>query len=787
MYKELKKYQEKAVDKLISRTKELLKDNKENPIIVFKAPTGSGKTFMMSQYILEIIEELRGIDVCFLWLSPGKGKLHEQSFRSLKNEFDGVPNVYLLEQEFFGSRKTINKSEIVVGNWEKLSNKDSKTGKWKSNLMKDKETTNFRELIENTKKSGVKIILIIDESHSRDKADRAYELRDDIIIPDITIEMSATPKEIGDEKVEVVPKDVIEEEMIKKEIIVNENIDTLDNKQIPSQELILEMAYRKRIQIEKEYTEEGVEIKPLVLIQIPVSSAGEDKQKFIEHFLAEKGITKDNHKLAVWLTEEKVNQEAMLISKNDNEVEFLIFKQAIDTGWDCPRAQILVGFREIKSTVFKIQIVGRILRMPEAKHYGKDNLDKAFIYTNVGLKDLDFEGEEDWITKNIIKSIFVKRDEIYKPLKIKSYYRNRIDFGDITSGIYDVLDGVFCNEFDIKVGDFSKTAIEKNKKNLKDNKIDIESLFGKEDLILNKKLDVLLFDHLPSETLKSNENFQAYLSGDDKERVFENIVKINLNGYAPKRSMPIVKNALYRWFKKYIGINLAENGIIFIQNVVLNNANIFGRLLDMSIKSYAPKKEKEIKEKIEELEEWNENWEVAENRNYSDTYKPSDFDLSLYKNPKDKKTYLNFDSKIEEEFVVFLEENKNKILWWWQNGNEHMAVNFGVKYDVGSTFQPDFLVMFLDGRLGIFDTKAVGQREEENKLKAEALQKYIREENKRKKKDFIFGGLIIKEGNFFLINSDEKYEPFKIAEMVKEKEKVYGGKKQDKGWKYFEI
>ena len=38
--------------------------------------------------------------------------------------------------------------------------------------------------------------------------------------------------------------------------------------------------------------------------------------------------------------------------------------------------------------------------------------------------------------------------------------------------------------------------------------------------------------------------------------------------------------------------------------------------------------------------------------------------------------------------------------------------------------------------LGIFDTKASGQREDENKLKAEALQKYIKEENKRKKKKY---------------------------------------------------
>jgi len=61
----------------------------------------------------------------------------------------------------------------------------------------------------------------------------------------------------------------------------------------------------------------------------------------------------------------------------------LIFKQAIDTGWDCPRAHILVKFRESHSETFEIQTVGRILRMPEQKHYASEELNRGYIYTNV--------------------------------------------------------------------------------------------------------------------------------------------------------------------------------------------------------------------------------------------------------------------------------------------------------------------------------------------------------------------------------------------------------------------
>ena len=223
----------------------------------------------------------------------------------------------------------------------------------------------------------------------------------------------------------------------------------------------MEMAYRKRLELKKAYEKEGVEMNPLVLVQIPNSETGNDKKDFIESFLGEKGVNKDNHKLAVWLTDEKVNQEAELITKNNDDAEFLIFKQAVDTGWDCPRAQILVKFREIKSLVFEIQTVGRILRMPEAFHYKNDVLNKAFVYTNV--KSFEVKDEKG-VNPNIIKSIFVKREDIYKPLKLKSYYRNRIDYGDITASFNGVMDNVFCNHFGIKMGDFSAVTTIKNYK-----------------------------------------------------------------------------------------------------------------------------------------------------------------------------------------------------------------------------------------------------------------------------------------------------------------------------------
>ena len=48
---------------------------------------------------------------------------------------------------------------------------------------------------------------------------------------------------------------------------------------------------------------------------------------------------------------------------------------------------------------------------------------------------------------------------------------------------------------------------------------------------------------------------------------------------------------------------------------------------------------------------------------------------------------------------------------------------------------------------------------------------------------------MIKEGEHFRINSDEKYQPFKSTIMVREKRVNYGNgiKKQQAGWQYLEF
>lgn len=747
--KTLKRYQADAVEELINYSEKLIRKDREKQTIVFQAPTGSGKTIMMGSFIEQLINEMPNEDLCFLWISIGTGELHKQSYNSLKSNYAGFPNVYLLEEEFFGSRQTIEKNEVVVVNWDKLNQKDKKTGEWKSTLMKDKEGTNFRELVKNTKQSGTKIILIIDESHTNSTSTRALEIRDKIIKADLTIEMSATPVLTEGEyqqKVKVEPLDVIEEGIIKKEIVINDHIDLTTDDEITTQELILQSALNKRIALVQAYKQNNIKVNPLVLIQISTGNEGDDKQEFIESFLARNDITSENGKLAIWLSEEKVNLE--VLDNNNNDVEFLIFKQAISTGWDCPRAQILVRFREVKSIVFNIQVVGRILRMPEAKHYKNDDLNKAYIYVNTN----EFDVASEVSNPNIIKSLKSKRKEIYQPLELKSYYRNRIDFGDITYAFNKILEKSFCEYFGLEVGDYD--VLGSNQEIVK-SKINLDFKNAEDEIMLDVHVDTSLFDKMDEKTIKADKTILGNYSENDIIYAVENLIKVNLNGYAFKRSISPVRNALYRWFDKYLGINKFDlNGVIRIYLIILNNHKVFSPLLDAAVKAFKPTKDEEIKLKVAENEVWNEKWEIAEEKYFNPKYEKYEYKNSLY-----EPCYLSFDSKVEEEFIDYIEKNSDNITWWWQNGSEHMAVNFGIKYGIQSTFQPDFLIMFNDGRLGIFDTKASGEREDDNKVKAESLQQYILEENQKGKN--LIGGLVIKDGKHFRLNNKKEYISFK--------------------------
>jgi len=756
--KQLKKYQDIAVYQLLSLSDMYLKIDGEETLVL-QSPTGSGKTFMITNYIYEMSKK-EEYDLCFLWVSIGKGELQVQSYKSVKRELDEALKCSLLEEEFFGSRSEIDKNEIVFVNWEKIRTKDKKTGDFKNVVMKDKETINFPEVLENTRATGRKIILIIDESHVAATTDRATEIRDNIIKPELTVEMSATPVLMnGAYPVVVKPNDVISEGMIKKEIIINQDIDKIVDDELDSETLILESAYMKQEHLKKQYSkalsnnETSNQITPLVLIQLPNSVAGEEKKENVLKFLESKGATIDNGKVAVWLSDEAINKDAETLLPLDSKVEYLIFKMAIDTGWDCPRAQILVKFRETNSITFEIQTVGRVLRMPEAKHYQEEDLNRSYVYTNAQSIAI----KPEIYNPNIIKSLNAKRSDKYTTTYLKSYYHNRVDYGDVTSSYYKVFEHEFCKCFGIiQITEDNyippQTFFYDNNEKLKEKGITTD--YGKTDSIMS---NVYVDSKDVDKGIKLEESnlFDIYASPSDLQAKFEKIINSNLNGFAPKRSIPTVKNAIFITFKKYLGLETAKGGIMYIQNLVCSNYDIFAQIINTSTDKYKPIHEVEVSAKSDER--FNDEWEIAPEKNYNpETNQVVESKLSLYQ-PLFIERVGGKVNELEMKFIKYLDSHENEIDWFWKNGSEHMEDNFGIQKADKSTFQPDFIIKFKDGSVGIFDTKG-GQFASDDAVKSAALYKYIYDE--RNNGHNLLGGLVILDGDRFKYFESTPYVPY---------------------------
>ena len=364
-------FQENCVDFLYNKTTA----SGTKQIVTVKAPTGAGKTVILVKYVDAYLKNTDG-KTAFVWLCPGKGNLEEQSkdrMDALAPHIDTRSLPYSMLCGFEGR-------SVTFINWELVTRK-------KNNALKDGERKNLFEKIEEAHNDGIRFIIIIDEEHENNtsKANDIIEAFKPVHI----IRVSATPIKVPHQEFYEIPEEeVIDAGLITRAIYVNEGVE--DSERISDDyDILLKLADMKRQEILGAYDSIDVDIRPLVLIQFPVGQP--ETIKAVEDKLASMGYTYDNGMVNIWMSDQKVISEDLTVS--NGSPAFLLIKQAVATGWDCPRAKILVKLREGGSERFQIQTIGRIRRMPERKHYLFPSvLDLCFIYT------LDTEYKNDLLT-----------------------------------------------------------------------------------------------------------------------------------------------------------------------------------------------------------------------------------------------------------------------------------------------------------------------------------------------------------------------------------------------------
>lgn len=316
--------------------------------------------------ILERTEKFAPLDVkenlvVLMLMLPAAARQNKETLRMFRDS-GGF-------QEFFpDDDKTIEHAKLL----EKVSNLDvydDKDGFWGRQIKTSLGNT-LRIL---------NPIIILDEGH------KAYsEIAQDTLRkfnPSIIVELSATPTSESNILVDVRGVDLNNEEMIKLDLHIV-------NKASPDwKDTLLESVNRRNILEEKAKiwdANSGNYIRPICLVQAERTGKEQRGGRFIHSEDVREYLTKiagiPDEQVKVTSAELKELEGHDLLSR-ECPIRYIITKQALQEGWDCPFAYVLSILTNPTSKNSLTQLIGRILRQPYARKTRIKELDESYVFT----------------------------------------------------------------------------------------------------------------------------------------------------------------------------------------------------------------------------------------------------------------------------------------------------------------------------------------------------------------------------------------------------------------------
>jgi type III restriction enzyme len=536
---------------------------------------------------------------------------------------------------------------------------------------------------------------------------------------------------------------------------------------------------KKRDALKAELKALGMDINPLTLIQLPnddsklIEKGEQKKEDIVTEYLLKNKVPE--HRIAKWFDK---HPRPDGLEDNDDVHDFLLFKQTAGTGWDCPRASVLVMFREIQSNTFFTQTVGRILRMPEPQvkedYKNNPNLRLGYLYTNHQRKAVEIPDQNP---NNQPLTQFATRKKNIENIELPSDYISRLDYGDIH--VSSEFQKIFKTELNKHFGITNNDILGKTEARLKKVGLDLSDILVNE-VVANARFED--YDNLAYDFIEKGNDFSLEMSVSDTEKTFNYLcyqllkeqedIQAKYSNVA--RSWSVLKQALRVWFKTVLPDDHIYWYKIFIKDVRNGNESKFRPAITKALRAYKPFSDSLLTEKKKKIEEKEVHiFTIQEEYQY-----PEDCKIIPQKLYVLDKFYLLEDyngRKNEIAFVEYLEKKNGKIDWWFKNGNQ--GKNYlSIKYVNSSAkeenlFYPDWIICFTDGRVGIFDTKNGNTATGNNVIdKARALQIKLKQFGKK-----YIGGIVIQEAGLWYYNSSSEYS-FRDGQSVND----------SRSWKPFE-
>lgn len=719
-------FQLDAITEIVAAAKKLLRRNQPGAVLL-DAPTGAGKTVTTANAIARLVETYPE-PLAFIWIAPNT--LQEQSLRRLQDLYVDNKSLSCLDAAGLRGAELEDRS-ILFLNWASVNKSSNVLRKDKEGEEQGSETgRTLQELLDATRSAGRKIVLIVDESHRDINGVQAQLVVQNIIAPDLTLEISATPVlKDYDDRVTVNRDDVVAAGVIRKQFNINPGVKgslTLEDGKVVIQEagsaeLLLDVAMSHRRNLAEAFAAQGSKVNPLVLVQLPDKGdvPSDIRERIEDHLHRVHGVSVANGKAAIWLSGEHVNKDG--IEAADSPVELLFFKQAIALGWDCPRAHILVSLREMKSPTFTAQVLGRILRQPEHRHYDDALLDSAYVFTNYPEFTLEKQFEKVMATRLVTAE---RRVEFPLPCWREVNADQRMH---LTESAYRMILS-YANAFSAGVrhrGPVTGAMVS----DLALKNIDVDE----EDLRVTFKGDV--------EYELNEEQLEELLSW--------RVRKLTKGLAAQVDGRKHVRRALLELARQ----QLPEGTDKELREVVLHPTN--ESAIERMVQTAMAQLKAEFEGKQRSFEEA-ATWTPRDNKVLPWSKSLQGFNKCIY-----SPVLAGELNGTETRFARFLDDHP-AVTAWLKNGDkgsEHFAIPYKQQ---GKThlFFPDFLAVLSDGRIGIWDTKGHGIDGSANyadaPLKAEALVAY--REERAEAGVPVEGGLVVEdEHGRWMLHDTEGY------------------------------
>ncbi len=397
-YYALAGYQTRAVEALNGVIRKVAEYHHDRPqhrqeialksgVTLLQAPTGSGKTLVLGR----VLEGLRGAlsrPVVWFWFAPYAG-LVTQTRDAIVDQC-GALRVRDIskDREPVGTRD----GDIFVQTWSAVAtnNKDARK------VRRTKESAlSLDDMIEKLRDDGFFIGVVIDEAHLNfgASAKAAADFYLNALKPDFTVLATATPNDAKLEAFEdkagievasrvIVPRgDVVEAGLNKEGLMMGiVRMNDADRDLVDHEQATLTAGWTQHLRVKERLAERRIALTPLMLVQVEDQvRGGDDPVDRVREKLIEVGVPEDA--IATHTSGQPDPDFHTLAYDPDKEV--LIFKVAVATGFDAPRAWTLVSVRPNRGMEFGLQIVGRIMRVHPLirPFHGQDSLlDRGYVF-----------------------------------------------------------------------------------------------------------------------------------------------------------------------------------------------------------------------------------------------------------------------------------------------------------------------------------------------------------------------------------------------------------------------